>query len=294
MIGKKMNAQDRKIGFIGAGNMAEAMIGALINTGQAAARDIYISDISSQRVSALAETYGVTPAAGNTQIVAECNIVILAVKPQVMNEMLGGLDNAGAFESLSGRRLFISIAAGIPISGLEGFIYAGRGDDDKNRMPIVRVMPNTPALIGAGMSGMCANAFAGPSDIETAKNLFSAMGRVIELEEDKMNAVTAVSGSGPAYGFYVLEAMIEAGRNLGLDRSEASVLAQTALSGALALVDHQKETPEALRARVTSPGGTTEAATRVLEEKDVKGAFVDAIAAAAERARQLSKPSDDA
>ncbi|MBS3731917.1 MAG: pyrroline-5-carboxylate reductase [Desulfobacterales bacterium] len=288
-----MSPQDRKIGFIGAGNMAEAMIGALINTGQAAARDIYVSDISRQRVSALAETYRATPAANNAQIVADCDIVVLAVKPQVMNEMLEDLDKAGTFESLSGRRLFISVAAGIPISGIEGFIYAGRRDDDKKRMPIVRVMPNTPALIGAGMSGMCANAFAAPSDIETAKNLLSAMGRVIVFEEDKMNAVTAVSGSGPAYGFYVLEAMIEAGRNLGLERSEASVLAQTALSGALALVDHQNETPETLRARVTSPGGTTEAATRVLEEKDVKGAFVDAIAAAAERARQLSRPSDD-
>ncbi|MCF8029228.1 MAG: pyrroline-5-carboxylate reductase, partial [Desulfobacteraceae bacterium] len=245
-------------------------------------------------VSALAETYGVTPAADNTRIVADCDIVVLAVKPQGMNEMLNDLDKAGAFKSLSGRRLFISIAAGIPISGIEGFIYAGRPDDDKKRMPIVRVMPNTPALIGAGMSGMCANAFAEPADIEIAKNLLSAMGRVIVFAEDKMDAVTAVSGSGPAYGFYVLEAMIEAGRNLGLERSEASVLAQAALSGALALVEYQNETPEVLRARVTSPGGTTEAATRVLEEKDVKGAFVDAIAAAAERARQLSRASDDA
>lgn len=288
-----MNAQDRKIGFIGAGNMAEAMIGALISTGKAAARNICISDISRQRTTALAETYGVIPAADNAGIVAACDIVVLAVKPQVMDEMLGALEKAGAFESPTGRRLFISIAAGIPISGIERFIYAGRPDDDKNRMPIVRVMPNTPALIGAGMSGMCANAFAAPSDIETAKSLLSAMGRVIVFAEEKMNAVTAVSGSGPAYGFYVLEAMIEAGRNLGLERSEASVLAQTALSGALALVDHQKAAPETLRARVTSPGGTTEAATRVLEEKDVKGAFVDAIAAAAERARQLSRPSDD-
>ncbi|MFP3980670.1 MAG: pyrroline-5-carboxylate reductase [Desulfobacterales bacterium] len=289
-----MNTQDRKIGFIGAGNMAEAMIGALINTGQAAARDIYISDINAQRVSSLADTYGVTPASENTDIVSGCDVVVLAVKPQVMGKMLKDLSSAMAFESVAGRRLFISIAAGIPISGIEEIIYAGRPDDIKKRMPIIRVMPNTPALVGAGMSGMCANASAEPSDIETAKNILSAMGRVIVFEEDKMDAVTAVSGSGPAYGFYVLEAMIEAGQNLGLDRSEASVLAQTALSGALALIDHQKETPETLRARVTSPGGTTEAATRVLEEKDVKGAFVEAIAAAAKRARELSRPSDDA
>lgn len=289
-----MNTQDRKIGFIGAGNMAEAMIGALINTGQAAARDIYISDINAQRVSSLADTYGVTPASENTDIVSGCDVVVLAVKPQVMGKMLKDLSSAMAFESVAGRRLFISIAAGIPISGIEEIIYAGRPDDIKKRMPIIRVMPNTPALVGAGMSGMCANASAEPSDIETAKNILSAMGRVIVFEEDKMDAVTAVSGSGPAYGFYVLEAMIEAGQNLGLDRSEASVLAQTALSGALALIDHQKETPETLRARVTSPGGTTEAATRVLEEKDVKGAFVEAIATAAKRARELSRPSDDA
>lgn len=293
LIGEKMSAQNRKIGFIGAGNMAEAMIGALVNTGQAAARDIYISDIASERVTALAETYGVTPAGDNTEIVAACDIVVLAVKPQVMDEVLGDLGKTGAFGSLSDRRLFISIAAGIPISRLEGFIYTGHPDADKKRMPIVRVMPNTPALVGAGMSGMCANAFAEPSDIETAKNLLSAMGRVIVFEEEKMNAVTAVSGSGPAYGFYLLEAMIEAGRNLGLNRSEASELAQTALSGALALVDHQKETPESLRARVTSPGGTTEAAIRVLEKNNVKDAFMDAIAAAAQRASQISRSSND-
>ncbi|MCF8026497.1 MAG: pyrroline-5-carboxylate reductase [Desulfobacteraceae bacterium] len=288
-----MTPQNRKIGFIGAGNMAAAMIGALVNTGQAAAEDICISDINRQRISALAQTYGVTPAADNTEIVAGCDIVVLAVKPQVMDEMLGALENTGAFESLPGRRLFISIAAGIPISRLEAFIYAGRPDADKNRMPIIRVMPNTPALVGAGMSGMCANAFVEPADIQTAQNLLSAMGRVIVFEEEKMDAVTAVSGSGPAYAFYLLEAMAEAGRNLGLEPSEAATLAQAAISGALALMEHQKETPETMRARVTSPGGTTEAATRVLEENDVKGVFMDAIAAAAKRARELSRPAND-
>lgn len=282
----------RKICFIGAGNMAEAMIGALLQSGLRRPKDIVISDVSTARAKAITRTYNVASALSNPEAVTSCNIVILAVKPQVMDSVLTDLLDAGCFESVSSKRLFISIAAGIPLKRLEGFIYKGRSGQEKSRMPVIRVMPNTPALVGAGMSGMCANAWAGNEDIEEAKTLLSAMGEVLVFDEEKMDAVTAVSGSGPAYGFYLLEAMTEAGRKLGLEHSDALKLSLSAVSGAVRLVQDRKEDPENLRSKVTSPGGTTEAALSLLDTHQVKDRLVDAVLAAARRSRDLRSSQD--
>lgn len=282
----------QKIGFIGAGNMAEAMIGAILRTGVRQPKDIMISDVNTGRRNEITGKFNVDAAASNSEVAEACGIIILAVKPQVMDEMLSELSGEGCFEGMSRRRLFISIAAGIRLSRLEKIIYAGRTEEEKAAMPVIRVMPNTPALVGAGVSGVCANTHTVEKDIEQATELLSSMGEVFVFDEDKMDAVTAVSGSGPAYGFYLLEAMTEAGHKLGLTRAEALKLAQGAVSGALALIRHEMEDPEILRSKVTSPGGTTEAAISRLENNHVKDLVVEAVLAAARRSRELSSPED--
>lgn len=282
----------QKTGFIGAGNMAEAMIGAILRAGLRKPQDIMISDADSGRKDEVAGKYNVKSAASNSEIAEFCEIIILAVKPQIMDEMLTDLSVSGCFEKIPRRRLFVSIAAGIRLSRLERIIYANRSDQEKAAMPVIRVMPNTPALVGAGVSGICANANATDEDIEQATAILASMGEVFVFDEEKMDAVTAVSGSGPAYGFYLLEAITEAGFKLGLTRSEALKLAQGAISGAIALIRHENETPEALRSKVTSPGGTTEAAINQLENNNVKDLVVEAVLAAARRSRELSATQD--
>lgn len=287
-----MERGNQRIGFIGAGNMAEAMISALLRAGVRAPADILASDTCQSRLAHLEKTYCVPAAAGNAEVVSACDIIVLAVKPQVMDSVLQGLAEARGFDQ-PGKKVFMSIAAGIPIARLERRIYAGRSESEKMRMPILRVMPNTPALVGAGMSGLCANPYAEPADIDAARHILSAMGKVMVFDEEKMDAVTAVSGSGPAYGFYLLEAMTEAGQKLGLDPGDALELAKSAISGALCLVEERREAPETLRRKVTSPGGTTEAAIGVLDRNHVRGSIVSAVIAAADRSRQLSGQSDE-
>ncbi|MFW5908887.1 MAG: pyrroline-5-carboxylate reductase [Desulfosalsimonas sp.] len=282
----------QKIGFIGAGNMAEAMIGAILRAGVRQPQDIMISDPDSGRKNEIAGRYHVTSASTNSEIADSCEIIILAVKPQIMDEMLNELSGSGCFGKISRRRLFVSIAAGISLSRLERIIYANCSDQEKAAMPVIRVMPNTPALVGAGVSGVCANPNATEKDIEQATAILSSMGEVFVFDEEKMDAVTAVSGSGPAYGFYLVEAMTEAGIKLGLKRSEALKLAQGAISGAIALIRHENEAPEVLRSKVTSPGGTTEAAISRLEDNNVKDLVVEAVLAAAKRSRELSSSQD--
>lgn len=283
-----MERIDQRIGFIGAGNMAEAMIGALIRKGLSAPENIVASDINADRLAAVTKMYAVTGAKSNVDAMKQCNIIIFAVKPQNIKGVLAETVDAQIFGDLTEKRLIISIAAGIRIKQFEDIFYQNRAEMEKPQIPIIRVMPNTPALVGAGMSGICANAYADESDIETARLLLSAMGRVMVFEEDKMDAVTAISGSGPAYGFYLLESMIAAGVKLGLTEEDASELARTTLSGALQLIEEKKSSPEELRRKVTSPGGTTEAAISVLDEHNAKHTIISAIVAAAEKSRRLS------
>ncbi|MCF8026988.1 MAG: pyrroline-5-carboxylate reductase [Desulfobacteraceae bacterium] len=283
----------KQIGFIGAGNMAEAMIGAVLGAGLVTPDNLFISDPDENRKAQLQSAYGLQTALSNKDLVARCDIVIFAVKPQVIDTVLQELAEARAFAASAGRRLFMSIAAGIPLARIEKFIYAQKTDAEIQNMPVLRVMPNTPALVGAGMSGLCANMSARADDMEIARTLLSAMGNVRVVNEEQMDAVTALSGSGPAYAFYLLEAMIEAGCELGLQADAASDLAESAVSGALSLIRARNEDPETLRSRVTSPGGTTEAAIRILDRHQVKQAIVSAVTAAAQRSRQLSQPGND-
>ncbi len=276
------------IGFIGAGNMAEAMIGALIDTQAFTPDQILIHDINAEQCTHLQSTYGVEAVADNRTLIHKSDIVVFAVKPQSLDSLLADLNNRQAFVRPEHRRIFISIAAGVRMAKFQEFIYAGQTEADRHRMPILRVMPNTPALVQAGMLALCGNEYATFDDMEKIKTLLSAMGSVLICTEDKMDAITAISGSGPAYCFYVIESIVAAGEKLGLTHDDASQLAIGTFSGAIRLLEKQTEDAETLRRKVTSPGGTTEAALQIFENRDLKAAIMSAVFAAAERSRQLS------
>lgn len=279
----------QKIGFIGAGNMGQAMVGALIKSGCSVPSNIFVSDIQKDQTEGLKKTYGITVSSSNPEIVQACDVIVLAVKPQSIEQMLSDLSSDYDFNSSSQKKIFISIAAGTQIKKIETYLYASLDIDKRRKFPILRVMPNTPALVLEGMSGVCANEHATPEDMQVAKIILSAMGQVFECQEKDMDAVTAMSGSGPAYCFYLVEAMINAGIKLGIDKKNAGKLTIATLKGALILLENQNESAEDLRKKITSPGGTTEAAINVLESNSVKQHIENAIIAAAKRSRELSK-----
>ena len=279
---------NRKTGFIGAGNMAEAFIGAVTRAGIIPSTMIYASDVNSDRLNMLKKTYGISVMDDNYKIFSLCDIIVLAVKPQQMSDVLSKITSSNEY-GIERRKIVISIAAGVTLGKLESFLYAPLTREDSDKLPLIRVMPNTPALVLAGMSGMSANRNAVPDDINTARTILEAMGKVIEFKEEALDAVTALSGSGPAYVFYLVESMIQAGINLGLDPYDSAILAVTTLKGSATLIEEIGESPELLRRRVTSPGGTTEEAFKVLEKKKVKETIIEAIAAAARRSKELSR-----
>lgn len=283
-----MTMQHRKIGFLGGGNMGEAIIGALLRSRIFPEENIMVSDASADRLKYMSEIYGIATLRDNARLFAECDTVVLAVKPQQMTDVLREVTRSDSYGT-GPRTLVISIAAGFPIRKIEALLYGALDEDRARAVPIIRVMPNTPALVLAGMSGMSPNRYAREEDVETAMEILGAMGKVIVFEEEKLDAVTALSGSGPAYVFYLIEAMTQAGVEAGLDPSDAAALTLGTLDGAVRLILAKQESPESLRKKVTSPGGTTEAAVNVLEKNNVRGHIIDAILAAARRAEELSR-----
>jgi len=279
---------NKKIGFIGSGNMGEAFVGALIQTGIFSSSMIYASDISEKRLDILNKTYGISVIKDNFKLFSECEIVILAVKPQHIYQVLSQISEHEDYQ-IPNRKIVISIAAGIPLRKIEDLLYNSLDNESRERLPIIRVMPNTPALVLAGMSGMSPNKYAKAEDVETIKIILRAIGKVIEFKEEDLDAVTALSGSGPAYVFYIAEAMIEGGIKVGLEPDKAAVLTVATIRGALKLMEESSESPEILRQKVTSPGGTTEAAFKVLEKNRVKQNVIEAIEAAKRRSKELSQ-----
>lgn len=279
----------QKIGFIGGGNMAEAIVGALIRAGISTPAQLLAADVSPDRQAYLKSTYGIKAVADNSVIFRDCDVVVLAVKPQVIDDILSQLAGLLAENTpVDSKKLIISIAAGIPIQKIENHLYAATDAATAARLPIVRVMPNTPALVGAGMSGISFNRHVSAGDKTVAMTILAATGKVMEVNEAALNAVTAVSGSGPAYVFYLVEAMIEAGVSLGLTETEASTLTLETVKGAMQLIEERQESPQELRRKVTSPGGTTEAAITVLDNENVKEHIIAALTAACKRAHALS------
>jgi pyrroline-5-carboxylate reductase len=265
------------IGFIGSGNMAEALIKGIIAAQLYTSENIFISDIKAERLKLLGERYGVTAASNNAELVEKVEIIVLSVKPQNMAETLESFK-----EKIKSVQLIISIAAGIKVAKISAVL----GD-----IPIVRVMPNTPALIGEGASALFANEKAKPM-LNKAMAIFSAVGKAVVVEdEDLIDAVTAVSGSGPAYFFLLMEEMIKAGASLGLPEVVAKDLVlQTAKGAGMLAVEADKsnEGPAVLRQKVTSPGGTTEAALKIFGEHKLGDIILAGITRAQDRSRELS------
>jgi pyrroline-5-carboxylate reductase len=265
------------IGFIGSGNMAEALIKGIITARLYKPANIFISDIRPQRLKHLAKKYKVKPAKDNRELAGKADIIVLSVKPQNMTDALESIRN-----TVSSKKLVISIAAGVKTSRIA---------DVLGNVAIIRAMPNTPALIGEGASALFANAKAKPI-LEKAKAVFSAVGQAVVVDnEDLIDAVTAVSGSGPAYYFLLMEEMIKAAGKLGLpDDIAKDLVLQTAKGAALLAIDAdgRGESPAQLRQKVTSPGGTTEAALKVLAKGKFGLLIASAIKKARDRSRQLS------
>ena len=262
-----------ELGVIGAGNMAEAILKAELHSGFLQPHEIVVADVRQERRQKLAGELGVAWAPDNL-VPARCLRILLSVKPQNIDEVL-----AEIADLVDGDALVISICAGVPTSHIDTGL-AGKGH-------IVRVMPNTPMLVGAGMSGIAAGPRATDDDVQWTEGLFAASGKTVPVDECLMDAVTAVSGTGPAYFFYLIEAMIDAGTAEGLSYEFAYQLAVQTCAGAAKLLAETGRRPEDLRAMVTSPNGTTQRAIETLDAANAKDAWVVAIRAAAQRSREL-------
>jgi pyrroline-5-carboxylate reductase len=270
-----MSLQNKSIAFIGAGNMGEALIRGLLSTKTVAASRIIAADVRAERLDFFGRTFGVRVASDNAEAVKPADIIVLAVKPQQMSDVLASLASVA-----TGTKLFISIAAGVTTARIERELGG--------QARVIRVMPNTPALVGAGAAAVAKGAHATDEDVIAAEAILSAVGITAHVNEELLDAVTALSGSGPAYVFLVTEAMIKAGVAAGLDEGLARKLAVQTVLGAAKLMAESGEAPAGLRRKVTSPGGTTEAALKVLSERKLEEIFAEAIRAAEKRSRDLS------
>lgn len=267
----------KNIGFIGSGNMAEALIKGVIEANVYKPENVFISDIVVERLEFLAGKYGVIPCQDNKELVSQVESLVLSVKPQKMSEVLESIKNAA--DSV---KLVISIAAGIKVEKIESVL---------GNVAIVRVMPNTPALIGQGAAALFANEPAKPL-LEKAMSIFSSVGKAVVVEDEgQIDTVTALSGSGPAYYFLLMEEMIKTGIKLGLPEHIAKDLVLQTAKGAGLLAceaDKNDESPAILRKKVTSPGGTTEAAVKVFTDGNLGSLVSAAITRAYQRSQELS------
>jgi len=266
----------KKIAVIGGGKMGEVLASGIISGKLLPAWDVTVTDIVPARLDYLKSQHKVQVTGDNKKAVKDANIVILAVKPQSMSEVLKELSPA-----IDKDKLVISIAAGITIGFIQGHLKKGTR--------IVRVMPNTPALIREGAAALAPGEHATEEDMQTARSIFDAVGVTVMVKEDLMDAVTGLSGSGPAYVFIIIDALSDAGVLMGLPRDIATKLAAQTLVGAAKLYLVTGKHPGELRDMVTSPGGTTIAGIKEMEQKGLRGALIAAVEAATLRSKELGK-----
>jgi pyrroline-5-carboxylate reductase len=253
--------------------MAEAIVAGIVKQQVVAAGDVCVTDISAERLSHFESRYGVITSSDNPAAVANADVIVLSVKPQIFPSVWAEIEGA-----LKADVLVVSIMAGIPSKKIAG----------GKPIRVVRVMPNTPSLVGEGAAGIAAGDFATDADLEVAKSLMNAVGVAVLVREEEIDAVTALSGSGPAYVFYLLEGMLAAAEQMGLDKAIARELALATVMGAATLMKETGEEADVLRKKVTSKGGTTAAALDTMEERDVKDAIIAALLAAQARSRELA------
>jgi pyrroline-5-carboxylate reductase len=264
-----------RLACIGGGNMAEAMLRGLIASKRLTASEVVVSDIREERLTQLRATYGVETQPKNAEAARGAAVVLLAVKPQVIRQALGDLAPV-----LTEAQLVVSIAAGIPTAAIEQACFP-------REIRVVRVMPNTPALVLQGVSALAPGRHASAEDVQTARAFFDAVGRTVVVDERLLDAVTGLSGSGPAYVFLAIEALADGGVKAGLPRDVAQMLAAQTVRGAAAMVLETGRHPGELKDMVASPAGTTIAGLHVLEQAGLRAALIGAVEAAARRSREL-------
>ena len=268
--------ENKTIGFIGAGKMASAIIKGLLSSKTFDNKHVLAAEINEESAKRAAEKFNITVLKEATDVIKQSDIILIATKPFVVPELLESIKNV-----ITKDKLIISIAAGITFEKIEKAL----GKDKR----IIRVMPNTPALVESGMSAVCKNESANNEDLEIVKTIFSKIGKVITCQEKDIDAITGVSGSGPAFYYYIIDKIAKAGAKLGLDYKTALTLsAQTAL-GAAKMIQETGNTPEELITAVTTPGGTTAEGNKVLNESNIDEILYETVRKTAEKSALMSK-----
>jgi pyrroline-5-carboxylate reductase len=269
--------KERRIGILGAGNMGCAILRGLLAGGQVKPESLWVSDVDLQRLSQLEQELRITTTSSNQELVKSADVVVLAVKPQMLTAVLGGI--GGAWQDGT---LVVSILAGVSTAALEAKL--------PQSTRVIRAMPNTPALVLEAATAITPGSRATASDVESARALFDCVGRTVEVTESMMDAVTGLSGSGPAFILLVVEAMADGAVRMGMPRALALQLAAQTVAGTARLLLQTGEHPAVLKDRVTSPAGTTIAGLMELEAAGVRHAFAQAVVSAATRASELGSP----
>lgn len=265
---------DHTIGFIGAGNMTEALIAGLLHEKRLPSSQLIASDIDQTRLTWLQQTYHIEVAIDNGRVADRVDILVLAVEPQVLDDVL-----AEIAKKVREGTLIVSVAAGYPIARIARYVSGTIG--------VVRSMPNTPSLIREGVTAMAYDEKLPENDVNAARALFESIGKVVRVDERALDAVTGLSGSGPAYVYVLIEALADGGVKMGLPRATAQFLAAQTVSGAARMVLESQEHPGKLKDRVASPGGTTIAGLHELERGCLRATLISAVEAAAKRSSEL-------
>lgn len=264
-----------KLGFIGGGAMAEAIVSGITSQHLLSCKDIYISDHKKARCEYLQTTYNVNSCVGSESFIDKLDMVILAIKPQTAVKAINEIK-----DKITANTVVISIIAGITLDTLESYF---------SNNAVIRVMPNTPMSVGAGMSAICAGSKASENHVTAAEKIFASAGKAIVIEEKLMDAVSGLSGSGPAFIFVIIDALSDAGVKAGLKRNMAIELAAQTVLGSAKMVLESGLHPAQLRDQVTSPGGTTIEGVHIMEQKGVRGAMIDTVTAAIEKSKLMGK-----
>jgi pyrroline-5-carboxylate reductase len=266
---------DKKLGFIGAGNMGEALLKGLLKTGAAKPAQLFASARRPERVQELEKTYGIH-GGSNNEVARAADVIVLCVKPQILDQVLRAIS-----PDVGRDKLVISIAAGVPIAAIERRLHPP--------MRIVRAMPNTPATVGAAATAISLGEHATDADLATARTIFDSVGLTVQLDESQLDAVTGLSGSGPAYLFLIIEALADAGVKVGLSRRASLQLAAQTVLGSAKLLIESGQHPGMLKDGVTSPGGTAIAGLHTLEAGGLRNVLMNAVEAATRRSRELGE-----
>ena len=267
--------ENKRIGFIGGGAMCEAMIGGLLHKGLLKPEQITVNDVASSRLTLLQQQYAVKTTDSATKVAGESEILFLTVKPQVMATVLSNIGKVVPMKTI-----VVSIAAGIKIATMEKYLLG---------VPVIRVMPNTPVAVGEGMSAVARGTHADEKTAQLISEMFAAVGRSVVVEESMMDAVTGLSGSGPAFFFLMLDALSDAGVRVGFSRQNALLLSAQTMLGAAKMVLETGEHPGKLKDMVTSPGGTAITGVHMLETHSIRASLIEAVVAATARSRDMGK-----